>query len=141
MNANTVWLLAADATLCLHLLVVVFVVVGLLLIFLGRLRRWTWVRNLWFRVIHLATVAVVVMQSWFAIVCPLTTLEMWFRARAGDAVYSGTFISHWMQSLLYYAAPPWVFAVCYTVFGILVVASWYLVRPATMKRRDPGAPA
>jgi len=141
MNANTLWLLAADATLFSHVLVVLFVIVGLLLIFLGRWCRWAWVRNPWFRAIHLGTVAVVVVQSWFAIVCPLTTLEMWFRGKAGDAVYTGTYVSHWMQSLLYYTAPPWVFAVCYTVFGILVAASWYWVRPDMMKRRDPGAPA
>ncbi len=54
---------------------------------------------------------------------------MSLRYRAGDMVYSGSFISHWLETLLYYRAPAWVFAVAYTLFGALVVASWYFVRP------------
>ena len=60
---------------------------------------------------------------------------MTLRRRAGDAVYGGSFIAHWLETLLYYQAPPWVFAVCYTAFGLLVVASWVMVRPRPMVRR------
>jgi hypothetical protein len=137
MNSNALWLLAADAALFSHLLLVLFVILGLLLIFLGRLWQWSWVRNPWFRLAHLGTIAIVVLQSWFGIVCPLTTLEMWFRGKAGEAVYSGTFISHWMNSLLYYEAAPWVFAVCYTVFVVLVVACWFWVRPNAISKHNP----
>ena len=135
MNSPALWLLTADVALLAHIFVVCFVVVGLVLILTGKLRRWSWVKNPWFRAAHLATIAVIVLQSWFGVVCPLTTLEMWCRARAGEAVYAGTFISHWMQQLLYYEAPPWVFAVCYTLFGLLVVASWFWVRPDPLMAR------
>ena len=57
------------------------------------------------------------------------TWEMALRTAAGDAVYGGSFISHWLESLLYYHAPKWVFMVCYTLFGSLVVVSWFWVRP------------
>jgi hypothetical protein len=70
-----------------------------------------------------------VVQSWLAAICPLTTLEMTFRSRAGDAVYPGSFIGHWLETLLYYDAPAWVFVLCYTAFGALVLASWFWVRP------------
>jgi Trk-type K+ transport system membrane component len=33
------------------------------------------------------------------------------------------------NSILYYRAPGWVFALCYTIFGGLVLAGWYWVRP------------
>jgi hypothetical protein len=29
-----------------------------------------------------------------------------------------------MQQLLYYQAPPWVFTLAYTVFGLLVLLCW-----------------
>jgi hypothetical protein len=125
----TLYLLAADAILALHMLFVLFVISGLLLIFAGRLAGWSWVRNRVFRIAHLTAIGVVVLQSWFGVICPLTTLEMWLRARAGGATYAGSFIAHWLDTLLYYQAPAWVFAVCYTVFGGLVVASWFWVRP------------
>jgi hypothetical protein len=127
--------MAADAVLLLHVLFVLFVVVGLLLIFAGRFLSWSWVRNPWFRVIHLAAVALVVLQSWLGLVCPLTNWEMTLRSRAGDAVYGGSFIAHWLGELLYYQAPPWVFAVCYSLFGLLVALSWFRVPPRPFGRR------
>ncbi|MDB2448971.1 DUF2784 domain-containing protein [bacterium] len=127
MNLLLIWL--ANAVLLLHVSFVVFVVVGLALIYLGYVRRWSWVHNRWFRGAHLAAIAIVVVQSWLGIICPLTTLEMALRAKAGVATYSGSFIQHWLQTLLYYSAPDWVFVVVYSLFGSLVVFSWWLVRP------------
>ncbi len=123
------YLLAADAVLLLHVLFVVFVVVGLLLILAGRLLSWDWVRNWWFRVIHVAAIGVVVLQSWLGVICPLTKLEMYLRGKAGEATYAGGFVSHWLEAILYYRAPAWVFAVVYTAFAIVVVWSWVWVRP------------
>ncbi len=121
--------LAADALLLLHVGFVVFVVLGLVLIWIGGGLGWSWVRNPWFRIAHLIGIAVVVLQAWLGQICPLTIWEMALREKAGDATYAGSFIAYWLQELLYYNAPMWVFAVCYTVFGLLVVASWYFVRP------------
>jgi hypothetical protein len=133
----TGYLFAADLMLFLHLSFVAFVVVGLLLILAGGLWGWNWVRNPWFRTAHLAAIAIVVLQAWFGVVCPLTTIEMTLRARAGDAVYEGTFISHWMESILYYRAPPWVFAASYTAFGALVLVSWFRIRPRRFRPSNP----
>ena len=129
MDSQFLALLAADALLYIHVLFVCFVVVGLLLILLGKPLRWSWVRNPWFRTAHLAAIAIVVAQAWLGIVCPLTTWEMYFRDRAGDAVYAGTFVSHWLEALLYYQAPAWVFTAAYTVFGLAVLVSWIWIRP------------
>ena len=123
------YLLAADAVLLLHLLFVVFVVAGLVLTLVGRLLSWAWVRNWWFRVVHLAAIGVVVLQSWLGVICPLTKLEMALRDRAGDTTYVGGFVSHWLETILYYRAPAWVFAVVYTAFGLLVLLSWFWVPP------------
>lgn len=129
MNSQTVYLLAADLVLYLHVSFVAFVVLGLLLIFAGRALSWPWIYNPWFRWAHLAAIVVVVAQSWLGVICPLTTLEMALRSRAGDSVYPGAFIAHWLETVLYYDAPQWVFAVCYTAFGLLVVLSWFWIRP------------
>ena len=130
---ETLYLLGADLLLFTHVLFVLFVILGLVLILIGGARGWSWVRNAWFRLTHLVAIGVVVLQAWFGIICPLTTWEMALRARAGDATYAGTFISYWLGELLYYQAPMWVFAVAYTLFGLLVVASWYWVRPRAFR--------
>jgi hypothetical protein len=129
MDSSTLFLLAADAMLLLHVLVVVFNVFGLIFIFIGNFLNWHWIRNPWFRLVHLITISIVVLLSWINSICPLTSVEMALRSKAGGTTYSGTFISHWLETILYYQAPPWVFALCYTIFGILVIVSWVMIRP------------
>lgn len=126
---NSLYRLAADLVLYVHVSFVVFVVTGLLLIVTGYFAGWRWIRNGWFRIAHLAAIAVVVLQAWLGVLCPLTTLEMWLRTKAGDAIYPGAFIAHWAEQILYYDAPAWVFTLCYTVFGLLVLASWIWIPP------------
>ena len=135
MSPEILYLLAADALLLLHVLFVVFVIAGLVLVLAGGMSGWSWVRNPWFRLAHLFAIGVVVLQSWLGVICPLTIWEMGFRARAGDAVYSGSFITHWLQELLYIQAPAWVFTAAYTAFGLLVILGWIYVRPMPFSRR------
>jgi hypothetical protein len=135
MDSSTLLLFAADLVLLLHVLIVAFVVFGLLLILTGKVQVWVWVRNPWFRVMHLLAIGVVVVQSWFGALCPLTEFEMALRSQAGDTVYAGTFISHWLDTILYYQAPAWVFVVCYTAFGLVVMGSWFWVKPRSFTKR------
>lgn len=129
MSEPSLLLILADALLLIHVLFVGFVVLGLVAIYLGFFLHWHWVRNRWFRILHLMAIAIVVLQAWLGMICPLTTWEMALREQAGAAVYAGSFIQHWLHQLLYWQAPDWVFIVVYTVFGALVLASWFIVRP------------
>ncbi|PAW80520.1 MAG: hypothetical protein B9S33_18285 [Pedosphaera sp. Tous-C6FEB] len=119
----------ADLVLVTHVAFVAFVILSLLLILVGGFRHWHWIRNPWFRLSHLGAIGIVVGQAWLGVICPLTTLEMWLRGQAGDDTYEGTFMSHWLHQLLFYQAPPWVFIAGYTVFGLLVVGTWFSFRP------------
>ncbi len=121
--------LLADAVLLLHVGFVLFVVLGLVLILIGGMAGWSWVRNRWFRWLHLAAIGIVVLQAWIVVVCPLTLLENALRAHAGQASYPGSFIAFWLHGALYFQAPPWVFTVVYTAFGVLVMIAWSFVRP------------
>jgi len=129
MRENPPYQLFADAVLALHFTLVAFVVSGLVLILVGNLRGWRWVNGWWFRIAHLAAIGVVVAQAWLGATCPLTTLEMWLRAQAGLGTYRESFIAHWLQRLIYYEAPLWVFTWVYTLFGLLVAATWWRFPP------------
>lgn len=127
---DTKWYLVfADLLLVFHTLLVVFVIFGLVATLVGYFRQWNWVRNLWFRLSHLVVIGIVVLQAWLGVLCPLTIWEMELRAKAGQGGYEGSFIQHWLETILYYNAPDWVFILVYTLFGALVVASWFLVKP------------
>ena len=110
-------------------------VLGLVLVLLGKLRGWGWVHNGWFRYLHLGAIGIVVLQAWLGLPCPLTIWENHFRARAGDLVYSGDFIAHWMSELIYYQAPDWVFLAAYSVFGLCTLLSLAWVRPGVRSNR------
>lgn len=126
--------LLADLVLALHVAVVAFVVGGLILVIVGNVRRWQWVNALWFRLAHLGAIAFVVVETWIGATCPLTTFEMSLREKAGAATYSASFIEYWLQRLLYYEAPPWVFVLGYSLFGALVLATWWYFPPNAKRR-------
>lgn len=123
--------LLADGVLVLHLAFVVFVVLGLALIVAGGAAGWRWVRGRGFRFAHVGAIGVVVAQAWLGAACPLTRLEMWLRLQAGrgTGVYEGSFVQYWLQRLLYYEAPSWVFVSVYTLFGLLVMVAWWRYPP------------
>lgn len=127
--------LFADVVLTLHVALVMFVVGGFALVIIGNCRHWRWVNAAGFRLAHLAAVVMIVAEVWVEVSCPLTTLEMWLRAQAGAPTYDGSFVGHWLQRVLYYNAPSWVFALVYSLFGVLVLATWLHFPPKSKKLR------
>lgn len=121
--------LLADVVLLVHLGVVIFVVGGLVAILVGNLRGWAWVNSLSFRVLHAAAIGIVVLQAWLGQACPLTVLESWLRRKAGSVAYDSGFIEHWVQQVLFYQAPTWIFTAAYSLFGAIVAATWWYFPP------------
>lgn len=130
----------AEVVLVLHFGVVVFVVGGLVFVLVGNVLRWRWVNALVFRLAHLAAIGGVVALSWLGEVCPLTALESWLRVQAGASAYSKSFVEHWVQWLLYYEAPFWVFVLAYTLFALVVLACWWYFPPRRARHEQmPGS--
>lgn len=129
MTDSLVFQLLADAVLTLHVALVLFVVGGLVLVLVGNLFGWRRVNGLWFRLAHLASIVFVAVQTALGFECPLTTLESWLRSKTDSDVYSGSFIEHWLQALLFWEAPPWVFMAAYSAFAFIVALAWWYFPP------------
>ena len=121
--------LLADLVVVVHAAYFGFVVLGLLAILAGAAFRWKWVRNPWFRWIHIAMMGIVVAETLAGIPCPLTVWERQLRTGAGQVAYAGDFIGYWTHRLLFYRFKPWVFTVVYTAFGLAVLAAFLLAPP------------
>lgn len=122
--------LLADLVLVVHTFFIVFVVVGFVLTLVGGFCGWGWVRNGWFRSIHLACIGIVVLQTWFGMLCPLTTWENELRLASGETSYDELgFIATWLRRLIFFEAESWVFTLIYTLFGGAVVATWIWLPP------------
>ncbi len=135
----TLYRLAADFTVILHLAYVAFVVWGLVAIVGGYWRGWSWVHNRWFRGIHLAMILIVVFEAWWGMTCPLTTWEQLLRDRAGQATYSGSFVGNAVHEFLFFELSETSFTVIYTLFGALVASTLVLV-PVRWRNGSPSSP-
>ncbi|HEY1376170.1 MAG TPA: DUF2784 domain-containing protein [Gemmataceae bacterium] len=129
--------LLADFVVAVHSAYVAFVVVGQVLILIGLWRNWRWVRNWWFRVLHLVAISIVAAEAVFNVACPLTTWEQRLRELAGDEVSHGTFVGDLLHNLIFVDAPPWAFTVGYVAFAAVVLATFVLAPP----RRSAPPPA
>src|SRR5688572_31347071 len=117
----------ADLIVVLHLGYVLFVIVGLVLIWLGVLLRWGWVRRPGFRVPHLVCTLIVPLEALIGYVCPLTTWEHELRLRAGERPAEISFLARLARDLLFYEAPQWVFTASYVAFGLIVLVTFLRV--------------
>ena len=117
--------LLADVVLIVHFAFVAFVVGGLALTWAGAAAGWSWVRNFWFRVAHLAAIAFVALEALAGIWCPLTVWEAALRGAHTEK----SFIAKWVHRLLFYDFPEWVFTILHVGFALLVAATWVFVRP------------
>jgi polyferredoxin len=117
--------LVADVLLVTHFAIAAFIVGGLLLTWLGAALGWQWTRNPWFRYLHLGAIAFVAAEALTGLACPLTVWEDMLRG----GVRPESFIGRWVQRLLYYQAPEWVFTVAYVLWTAATLLTLWLVPP------------
>ena len=117
--------IAADALLVAHFLIAAFVTGGLPLVWLGAAAGWRWVRNPWFRYLHLAAIAVIALEALLGLACPLTVWEDLLRG----GLQPQTFVGRWVQRLLYYNAPEELFTALYLIWALATLVTLRLVPP------------
>jgi hypothetical protein len=115
----------ADLVVVVHFAIVLFIVGGLIAVWLGAALGWRWVRNRWFRYLHLAAIGYVALEALLGIACPLTVWEHLLR----DGARADSFVGRWVRRLLYYDAPEWVFTTAYVAWALATLATLRLVPP------------
>ncbi len=118
-------MLLADFVLIVHFLYVLFVVGSLPVIWLGAWLNLAFVRNRWFRFLHLAAIVLVVIESLIGAVCLLTEWENSLRQIETDA----SFVQYWIHLIMFYTVPEYVLTVIYVLFAGLVAATFKWVPP------------
>jgi hypothetical protein len=121
----------SDLILIAHFLIAAFITAGLILVWLGAWRKWGWIRNRWFRYLHLAAIAFVALEALAGIACPLTVWEDSLRG----GMPAESFVARWVQRLLYYRAPEWLFTALYVAWAAATLATLKLVPPRRRRTR------
>jgi hypothetical protein len=125
----------ADAIAVAHLAYVLFVVLGLAAILLGLACRWQWVRNFYFRAIHLTAIGIVAVEELLRVQCPLTTWERALRAEIGQTVADASFMARLANAVLFRPLEPWVFVAAHLTFAALVLLTFLLAPPRWPRRK------
>lgn len=118
--------------LAAHLAVIAFNIGGLVVVPLGAILHWRWVRILWWRALHLASLAAVALQATLGRACFLTD---WQDALTGGGAHD-PLIMRWVNGVIYWPLPMWAFTAGYLAVLAYAVALWWFVRPT---RRSPTA--
>jgi hypothetical protein len=104
--------IAADMVVAFHFFWILFLIGGAII---GRKIRWV----MW---THIAALGYSVVLQTFFWICPLTYLENWLRRRSGSDSYTGSFIAHYFEKLVYLdVSRGWIFLFTTIVIGISAI--------------------
>jgi len=114
----------ASIVLVVHLLVIAFNLFGLVAIPVGAWFGWRFVHAPLWRVLHLVSLGVTALQAALGEACFLTVWEMQLEGEHG---YASPLIMGWVNSLIYWDFPIWVFAVVYVgLFAYTLALLWWV---------------
>ena len=122
-------LLLANIIAIIHLGYVIYVILGFILIIVGIIFKWKWIRSLSFRITHLLAIVGVACEALLGVNCPLTVLEFKLRYASNLSEEKISFIGAIAGSLLYYNAPVWLFTIVYAAFALIVVITFIIAPP------------
>jgi Protein of Unknown function (DUF2784) len=122
----------AGLVLASHVAIILFNLFGLVAVPIGAVCGWRFVHIRWWRLLHILLLAAVAVQALLGRACILTE---WQGDLAGAGPHPAPLIAGWINRLIYWPLPIWVFAVLYVaVLGYALALLW-LVPP----RRLPAA--
>jgi Protein of Unknown function (DUF2784) len=114
--------MTANAILAAHAAIIFFNVFGLVAVPIGAACGWQFVRIRWWRILHILLLAAVAAQALLGQACVLT---LWQAAFAGASADRTPLIARWVDRIIYWPLPIWVFAVLYVaVFGYALALFW-----------------
>ncbi|MDW8032923.1 MAG: DUF2784 domain-containing protein, partial [Aquificaceae bacterium] len=90
------YLFLAHLVVAVHFLWILFLLLGWLFAFKGRIVR----------SIHLSGLLFALFLNLTHLHCPLTYLEIWLRKKAGAEAYDSSFIIHYLEKLIYIRIDP-----------------------------------
>ncbi|HXQ12753.1 MAG TPA: DUF2784 family protein [Caulobacteraceae bacterium] len=123
------WVLG-EVILAAHVAIIGFNLFGLVAIPLGAWRGWRFVRRRVWRLLHLGSFAVVALQAILGRACFLTD---WEADVVGDPLHA-PLIMRWVNAVIFWPLPMWVFDAVYVALFVYVVALLWLVPLHTAAR-------
>ena len=120
----------ADTILATHVAIIAFNIFGLIAVPIGAVCGWRFVRIRWWRILHIVLLAAVALQAVLGRACIMT---LW-QADLTGAADREPLIANWVNRLIYWPLPIWVFAIVYVLVFGCALALLRLVPPEPPRR-------
>ena len=125
-------MLPAYLVLAVHVAIIAFNLFGLIAIPVGAHHGWAWVRAPLWRALHLLSLGAVALQAVAGRACFLT---VWQDDLAGVRAADTPLIMRWVNAVIFWPLPMWVFTALYIAVLAYALALLWLVPPGPTAKR------
>ena len=119
----------SEIVLLFHFCVFLFVILSFFLIPLGYYQKWDWVKNKYYRLIHLILMVIIFIETILGFMCPLTLLENFLR----NNIEINNKITQIIHQIMYWDLPTYQFIILYLLSLLYLIFLWFFFKPDLKK--------
>ena len=117
--------LFSEIVLLFHFCIFLFIILSFFLIPLGYQQKWEWVKNKYYRLIHIILMGVIFVETALGFMCPLTVLEHFLR---NDTKINNKF-TEIIHEIMYWDLSSYQFIILYLFSFLYLVILWFFFKP------------
>ena len=117
--------LFSEIVLLFHFCIFLFMVLSFFLIPLGYYQKWEWVKNRYYRLIHLILMGIIFIETILGFMCPLTILENFLR----NNIRINNKITQIIHQIMYWDLPTYQFIILYLLSLLYLIFLWCFFKP------------
>ena len=121
--------LFSEIVLLFHFCIFLFMIFSFFLIPLGYYLKWEWVKNKYYRLIHLVLMGIIFIETILGFMCPLTILENFLR----NDIEINNKITQIIHQIMYWDLPTYQFIIMYSLSLLYLIFLWFFFKPNLRK--------
>ena len=117
--------LFSEIFLLFHFFIFLFMILSFFLLALGYYQKWEWVKNRYYRLIHLILMGIIFIETILGFMCPLTILENFLR----NDIEINNKITQIIHQIMYWDLPTYQFIILYLLSLLYLIFLWFFFKP------------
>ena len=118
-------ILFSEIVLLFHFCIFLFIILSFFLIPFGYYQKWEWVKNKYYRLIHLVLMGIIFIETILGFMCPLTILENFLR----NNIEINNKITQIIHQIMYWNLPTYQFIILYLLSLLYLIFLWFFFKP------------
>ena len=119
----------SEIVLLFHFFIFLFMILSFFLIPLGYYQKWKWVKNKYYRLIHLVLMRIIFIETILGFMCPLTILENFLR----NDIEINNKITQIIHQIMYWDLQTYQFIILYLLSLLYIIFLWFFFKPDLKK--------